>query len=820
MTRHRLLAVGVVALLSLTAQARAALQYVLVLCTTNQCEYRVAASVTIGGRSSVRLARAPLDVVSPSALGGFPEAKFDRIAGLYRDPQSGIVYELGPDALRRDIALPQRLAGKETIAPGLVWQGTAIEYVAVGAKTKAAVTLSSFAYLLVSNDAEQSVFELLQRLINRNETDPRRALLIRGALQFNAKPPTVQKWRNALLGRIRDQIQRFDRQAGDPSTLADALHEAVELRAVYPQVSDDKANKDMFDHVAAADDLFARRLAIADALRAAALWDEYLAKLHQLGLAKWSMPEALAHEREALAQSARLHQDRSIAFAKDGHFDRAFDEIELAAHNSCDPAVLDNFSRARTTLVNRNKIASSLEYSGSQKTDLEQIVRGLEQLDPAKEQVTLDRIRQGEAIDPNFLPLQWKKVEFLDKLGKYTEALAVLQRIERTVPLDPKQLELCLGLDGRITNNLLDAIQKSRDDTRKAFEEGRYQDTLVAAARGLKADPTHAGLLYYSAMSAAFLRQGGAAMTYIRAYLGDANVTCAPASEPEKMLDLYRLIATPVVRQDQTDGIPNWVSGVRYRLQEAPYDPISLAFLQPITRIVSKDGGMSTVFNREGRSFLVSSILTQRLVTNAAPGSTGASTILFDAEPKYDRQTLSMLEISPISTSASTRTANRLTYLSSPLVDPGLVLKFAGRQIARGWAGNPFFHPLVWNGFYVFDLTYDRLGRVVSATPISEEAGFRTDPFSEPLQFTWSNDTNLLLSVQGKNSGYLRQLRYDDTRLLVSETISYPPNGGKGQIQYYYREKSAELQTAKCADNFWDRLERIAYFDGSMSKGR
>ena len=97
-----------------------------------------------------------------------------------------------------------------------------------------------------------------------------------------------------------------------------------------------------------------------------------------------------------------------------------------------------------------------------------------------------------------------------------------------------------------------------------------------------------------------------------------------------------------------------------------------------------------------------------------------------------------------------------------------------------------------------FDLTYDALGRIVGATPIKEEAGARADSFSEPLEFTWYGDTNLLLTVHGKRSGYLRELAYDGSGVLVHETISMPKNG-KGYIEYVYLANGAHASVALSA---------------------
>jgi hypothetical protein len=791
----------------------AAQQKLLVLCTSDACNYRRVGTFLVGNRRSLRLLTTTADKVGAAEMKNSRELSIDQLTGLYRNPRSGAFYALDMDGNPRELALPSKVSVKDPALPASFWGREILEYSdAPNSKARTAVTPESFAYLLVGPDAEQAAFQLLQRLLEPSEADPRRFALIRGALGFTAKSPDVQRWRTSLRERMLGDLKRFDEQDGDPATLAEALHDAIQIRRVYVEIADDIADKELLDRIVSTDALFKRRVAVAEALRKATFWDEYLIKIRQLGLAKWSIPDILQGSRDAFNQSSRVHHQRFIGYTEEEHWDRAFDEAELAARNTCDSGVIDDFYHSRVLLVNHNQIASSLDYTGRNKALLEQLVRELDQLDPNKEQLTLDRIRRGEQLDPNFLPLQLKKAEFLDKLGRYTEALTVVQRIERNVRLDRKQLDEYLRLDGRITNNLMDAVQKSLEETRKQFELQKYQAALDAAARGLKADPVNASLLYYSVLSAAFLRQDAVAVKLVRIYLADSNVVCAPAGEPEKILELYRLLAAKVPARDSSDGIPHWISGVRYRPNEVFYDPISLGFLQPMTRI-STDEGPYTLFAREDRSFLVKSISTFTATRKDAPPG-GASTPLFEAEPKYDRQALSMLEIGSRANSAGDRTSYALTYLNSPGLNPDLVFHFTGRQMARGWAGNPFFHPLIWSGFYIFDLTYDKRGRVSTATPIQEAAGSRTDPFSEPLQFTWDGDSNRLRSIKGTRTGYLRELNYEKDGRLKSETISFPK--GHGRIDYEYLPDRAQLKSAVAEDNFYDKRRREAVFDWSV----
>jgi hypothetical protein len=782
---------------------------VLVTCQAETCEFQRVSTLVIAGKSAVRALATKADTISQGTLKGSRELKLERVGGLVRDAASSAFYSLDANLDRGEIVVPTSTRAQTPTTHASAWSVPFEWRQSANAKTGTAVAPENFAYLLAPGDADEAIVRLLRRLADDPNFDPRREALIRGGVQFAEKSVALRRWRDSLVVTIGDRLKRFESQEGDPATLVAALRDATSLRDIYLQVGaqneSQKEHAELLARVASADDLFKRRLAIADAFRDAEYWDEFLTKSQQLGLVKWSLPGGLDHERQARTQTATLHHRRALGFIDAQQLERAFDEAELAAAHSCETAAIDQFYRTRVELVNQMKIAAAAEYSGPRKALLEQIVRELDVLDVNKERLMLDRIREGESLDPGYLPLQLKKAEFLNKLGRYSEALDVVKRIERNIRLDQRQLDEYLGLDGRINNNLRDTLQKSQQDVSKAFEANQYQVALDAAGRGLKADPSSSFLLYHSALAAAFLRQQDSAVAFLRRYLNGSNLACAPTDEPAKALDLYRLLLAKAPSAQTSGTIPNWVSGIRYEAENAPYDPVSMSFLQPIERITTNDGVM-TLFEHEDRSFLVRAIETS---ARRNPKELSSGQVVWAVEPRYDRSTLSMVEVRPRASSAAERPATSLTYLTSPGIAPDLVLRFAGKQIARGWAGNPFFHPFIWNGTYVFDLTYDKLGRLATATPVQENAGSRPDPFSEPLEFSWEGNSNHLRSIRGTRSGYLRELIYKNGR-LVSEKVSYPK--GKGAIEYQYDGKSGFITSAKSSDNFFDKKERAVLF--------
>jgi len=182
--------------------------------------------------------------------------------------------------------------------------------------------------------------------------------------------------------------------------------------------------------------------------------------------------------------------------------------------------------------------------------------------------------------------------------------------------------------------------------------------------------------------------------------------------------------------------------------------------------------------------------------------------ILFEAEPAYDREHVHMKAIGSGGRSAGDRRSTPLRYLNSPDFDPLLAAEFTGKVVTRGWAGNPFFHPFLWTGIFIFDLTYDELGRIREATPVMPDASQPKSPFSESLKFAWDGSSKRLLGIRGDR--YKREMEYDQQGRLRREKITYPR--GEGKIEYEYRGKSVQPTRANCEDNFFDKSGRVVSF--------
>jgi hypothetical protein len=439
---------------------------------------------------------------------------------------------------------------------------------------------------------DTAVVQFIQFLLDPSARDPRRTALIRGAIRFAGNTPPVQNLRNGLVKRMTDGLNRFNGKDGDPATFAKSLTDAVEASDFHRQIFMGGQDSELLAEVAAANQSFAVQTYITDSLRKAAYWDEFLIKLDQLGLKKWSLRDVVARAREAIGQSAQFHMANSDRYQNEKHLDRAFDEAALAAGaNPCDGQIAQQYNDVRLSWVDDFRSAVSEPYAGDQRVRLEQIVRILDSSRSQTEPEIRQQIEKGELLDPTYLPLQRKKAGFLNDWGRFQEALDVIVKVERTRSLDKVQrhppdkseYDDWLALDGLVNTNLDNARKSFVQQARLGLEgkvgnnlQASFGAALKATDDGLKADPNNAVLLYYRAMAAAFLRQRDVSLTAIQKWLQNANLQCVnpgetgvtAATRTDQMLELNRVLLARNVRPDSKDGIVHWISGRSYKVNE------------------------------------------------------------------------------------------------------------------------------------------------------------------------------------------------------------------------------------------------------------
>jgi hypothetical protein len=812
--RHTERALWLAAAWLLVASTARAQDSLLIACgEQGACSYQRVYAPTVTGNKSVRLVR-PDSVNDAQALRKAQSVRLDSLPALYRDPQSGLLRVVNDRWQLGNIVLPSKLPqGATTAAAALA--GSTIDY-QKQAKGKARLSfpIGQFVALFSGPRLEQHAAEFLSRTVLARESYPRQSDLAAGAVTFLDGSSELRALRDDLRGTMRKSLDAFRSGGADPTRLEATLEAGLLAMKGYQLVAAPAEKEEALQH-----DLVSERrrlderFAIAMAFKNAQLHDAYLNELDQLGLARWSRREVVAGVQASLEASKQLHYDRADEQLKAKRYAQAFDEARLASRRApCDEKVNNLYRNARSEFVNHALVLAMSEYDKEYRVRLQQVVRDLDMAPSvlAKKEgrdLAMKRIKDGEELDASYLPLRFKKAEVFANLLQYTSALEVVADVERNVALDRAESERWLGLDSRIYTELLLSRQRTEKAADELVRNQQFKEALDVVAVGLDAEPANLRLLYMGAVAAAVLRDQQVARRYVDQYFRTLVLPCAggaPDTE-QTLFELYR--GTPPDAGPSATGTkaPNWMSGALYDVGEVFYDPVSGSFQQRVAvSLVTKGPSIkSTSFTWDGYKTTV--IETREASRPGDPARRVAA-----LEPQYDAQRVYMKGIGTAPNSSGQRTVLWLRYLTSPDYDPQLAAKLAGKALTRGWAGNPFFHPFLWNDIFLFDFEYDDLGRISKATPVSDVSSRPSSGFSEPLTFKWDGRTSRLVSITGKK--YTRLMTYDDRGRLIREDIRYQ-GGGEGQIEYEYVGKTMQLLQATCKDDFYDKAQRVISFE-------
>jgi hypothetical protein len=803
MTRWLLASAATWALLAPVARAQEA---VVIACVgTERCTFKRGFSPTVLGKDSVR-------VVPPGAkadaklLRQSRSVRIASIAGLYRDPGLGLVYLLDRDGTPGDIVLPRKLpAGAQTAADASV--GWTLEYrEQPKSKARESVPNAEFVALLFGPALDVAVVRFVRREAQSPRPHPAQQQLIAGALAFAGGSAELQAWRDEIRDSMRRSLELFRDKRVDPAQLEATLADGIAAMQIHRLVSaEGQKEESLQERLTSEYRRLLDRFAIAGALKDAGMHDAYLEKLDQIGLARWSRPALVAGIDEALQASARSHLQRARELFADKQYARAFDEARLASRRApCDEETSTFYYHVRVEFVNQNTIPATPEYDGRQRSLLLQIVReleGIEQeptLTPDRAEFVRKRIAEGERLDKDYLPLQLEKAKFLARAGELTASRDVVTEVERQVQLGRTASEEWLRLDGTLNANLLTLRQKTARLVPEQFAAGEFKAALQTIEDGLRAEPDNPQFLYLAAAAAAVLRDQERTKRYVERHLALLAQDCSGTADVSATLfELYRRPAPGAPATPAGDQTPNWISGEVYEPGEAFYDPVSGSFNSRLVTSVDVTGETTKDTDFQWDGFRANSIRT----TESAKLT---RRVVLEIEPVYDQKRVYMSGIGMKASSAGQQRVMDLRYVNCPDFDPVLAAKFSGNVSTRGWAGNPFFHPFIWNDIFLFDLVYDDIGRITQAVPVRADATRPVSPFSETLTFNWDGASKRLLSIVGAK--YRREMKYDSLGRLVAETITHPT--GRGKIEYDYEGDSLRFRVVECEDDFYDRRRR------------
>ena len=807
---------GALAMSMYCGAAASAQEAVAVACVQGgQCSYQKAYSPTLNAQTSVKvMAFHPGAAASP---GGIEQSgPLSALAGVYREPESGLLRVRNAGGELAGIVTPSKPSRTATAAtPQAAWT---IEYRDdPKSKTRVSVPAEQFVAWIRGPRAAGAVVEFLRTETTSPKPHPMQRQLIAAGIAFAEGSEELQGWRDQLRKTMRRSLDDFRAEAVDPTRLEALLAEGVAAVRIHQLVASDARQDEVLQQDLRKEyQRLVDRLAIARLLHSAGMDDAFLNKLNQIGLARWSRSDLGPRVEAAIQASAAAHYQRATELFKAGQYGSAFDEARLASVRArCNEEMNELYYNARVLFVNRNTIPSLPEYTKDDRGMLQQIVRDLQSAaqDAASSEERTNYVRRkisdGERLDSDYLPLQLEKAQFLANIGELTTSLDVVTNVERNVTLGRTDSDQWLKMDGKLNGDLVTLQQSTQRQLKEQIGAGLFKEALATATVGLRAEPTNPVFLYYGAAAAAVLRDDVQAKRLAQRYLRLIGPTCGlDKSSADTMLDLYRRQTADEGTQQVSGKAPNWISGQLYAPGETYYDPMSGSFNARIVSSNAMDGKVnsSTEFRWDG--YLMTSIRT-----STGP-ATGDRRVLLEVEPIYDSKRVYMTGIGPRANSAGQRRIMSLRYLNSPDFDPLLASKFTGTVSTRGWAGNPFFHPFLWNDIFLFDLKYDEHGRIKEAVPVPPDATHPMSSYSERLTFTWDGNSNRLLAIKGAR--YRRDMTYDKHGRIVEEKIVFA--AGKGSIRYTYHGDSPEILRIECEDNFYDKIHRIVYLEPSAAR--
>ena len=159
------------------------------------------------------------------------------------------------------------------------------------AKTGVAVPLGHLVALLGGASPEAAVVDFIRVEIAAGQKHPRQKDLIAGATEFAASSAELQRWREELRGAMRASLDSFRAESVDPARLEAALDQGLAAMRVYRLVAPRSEQEEALQQeLTSTHRNLVERFAIAGVLQKTGLYDQYLEKMDQIGLARWSRP--------------------------------------------------------------------------------------------------------------------------------------------------------------------------------------------------------------------------------------------------------------------------------------------------------------------------------------------------------------------------------------------------------------------------------------------------------------------------------------------------------------------------------------------------
>jgi hypothetical protein len=617
--------------------------------------------------------------------------------------------------------------------------------------------------------------------------EERMSLLV--AVAGSASEQGSTKLKTLLLTAMDTAIHRTQGGVSKYSDLQEGLRFSAVSAKAFPSDPQQARARDKLNEWKAWLDL---RMAILRALAAGEHWDAFINKYGEFERFDNSFDDLRKMRERAYAESAAQHLAEGERLAQAKQYQPALGEVRIALLRM--PG-----DRRTQDLLETIRLEEAREHARMVKhppVDLQsptqtQLNRDLhfaeDSIRDGKLEEAEEEIAAAEALDKESPRIMLMKARLLQARNELRKALEVLDGYDRLVSGDEEIGEGETVRD-KILYQLKSTRQKLADQIGKAESDGDYVQATSLAVSGSRLDPENPYFLYHAGLGSAIVRHEAEAEEYFRSYL---RVSQAVGSERKLRAEVFGILPILHAGAPAPRGTPNWFSGYPV---EAFYCPISL---MPSVRPgeVRASRKQTTTFEWHGGKLASVNTVdanpggrTVNIYFDYFPNGTGVrrvSTAPFEHEEH---------EPSPVRLTAEGTIgpgeATWFALFNYPAANPYMVERLTGRRVATVVTGNPYFHPFVWMGIYVFLAEYDGEGHIRSATQIGARAGA-----GKVFDFAWAG--NRLLSITERGGDYQREMHYAGDR-LIAETVHF---GGKtSKIEYKY--EGDRLVEANCETDF------------------
>jgi tetratricopeptide (TPR) repeat protein len=691
-----------------------------------------------------------------------------------------------------DPILPDGLGLKQATSVAVAWSSAAVVVQTdKKAKNLTGIPVTDLFAILPGTDRDQAVVDFLldasdfRDVGEKDEAEAfeeRMSLLAGVARNVTGEPAT--KLRLWLLSEMQSVDQKLSAGSAHIADLNRGLQYAAVSDQAYPN---DEPQKTVRESLRAKKAWVDQRAAILKALAAGGLWDPLIEKygdferwdssfedLHHLWQTAYerSAEEHLSAANRQLANlpcQAKQELDTVLKLNPGNRearvlLDDAISECENLGGRSCGKAEDPKSAEYRTVT---RFLADADSYANTGRFDeAEAALKSAESRAKDSPRVLFARAALFET--------QRKPLKALDVLNQYMSCVS---------GTDAEKGEASVS---RIKVNLENDKKNLKQEVVQSETAGNYVDAMKKLDQALALDEGDPDVLVHAGIESAINRRYSDAVRLLNQYLRlPASSTGSKRSEVINMLPRVKPAAA------EPDGAPNWFSGYK----SPPgifYCPVSLA---PNPHIADVHGSRKLTATWQWADNRLSSVKT----VIQQPNETGF-TAYFDyfkdgrAVRRIDKTQFDPKEDPPIPsftpTGAVSKAQGTFVVLANyPAIDPLMVSRLTGKNIAVLVTGNPYFNPFAWDGIFAFVAQYDDQNRVVSAAEIEPEGHA-----PRTLDFKW--DGLRLVEVAERGGEYKRTMTYLGGR-LVEEIVSYR---GKN-IKIAYKYSGDRLVSARCDDD-------------------